>query len=79
MAVVLVSAADEVDADDADEASSVSVADEDATAADGGEVPALCSWILMDELMTRRDDIALRMPSRVVLGHIFCLLILDER
>ena len=69
--MVLASAADEVP----------SVADEDATdepdAAD--EVPALWSWILMDELMTRRDDMALRMPSRVVLGHIFCLLILDER
>ena len=29
----------------------------------------------MDELMTLLEEMALRMPSRVVLGHIFCWLV----
>ena len=29
----------------------------------------------MDELMTFLEEMALRMPSRVVLGHIFCWLV----
>lgn len=65
---VVCSAAD--DADDADVADVASSVADDAPDVD--EVPALWSWIFMDELMTRREDMALRMPSRVVLGHIFC-------
>ena len=63
-------------ADDADDADDADVADVASSVADDApdvdEVPALWSWIFMDELMTRREEIALRMPSRVVLGHIFC-------
>ena len=29
----------------------------------------------MDELMTLLEEMALRIPSRVVLGHIFCWLV----